>query len=103
MVVLSYLLLFLIIYFLVKGILFFLRIYRSIHNATRQFRDFEARQTHRSARAAGSSGGEQPYSTDGGNYSSGVETIHDTRTEDEINRKIFTGEEGEYVEFEEEK
>lgn len=82
------------------------RIFRQINNVRRQFDDINrqwsgqtgsasrgsARQPNSSARE------EQPTrrtSTQSGDI------IEDRRTEDEINRKIFAQDEGEYVDFEE--
>lgn len=115
--ILKFLILFFFLYFLFRGILFLLRLLRGIYQIKRQFRDFGARQGQQpggytntsggySNRSGGYSSQAGGYSGSGGGFRSGstqTETIHDTRSTDERNRKIFSGEEGEYVEFEEEK
>lgn len=115
MEILLYLLLFLFLYSVVKVAWKFYTIYRKLHNVTKQFRDFSSSQnasgygsygnatggSYGNASQAGSDSGSQ-YSRQSTTTSTG-EVIEDRRTEDEINRKIFTQEEGEYVDFEEEK
>ena len=75
---------------------------------TKQFRDFNAGQN-----AGGYGNGSYNNTTYGSNAGTTGsrtstttptgEVVEDRRTEDEINRKIFTREEGEYIDFEEEK
>ena len=90
MAILLYRLLFIVSYSVAKVAWKFYTIYRKLHDATRQFREFSSGQD---------ASGYNSYST----TTSTGEVIEDRRTEDEINRKIFTQEEGEYVDFEEEK
>mgnify|MGYP002517213106 FL=1 len=97
MSILLYLLLFLFLYFVAKVAWKFYTLYRRLHNVTKQFRDFSSSQN-----ASGYGSHDNQYSRQSTTTSTG-EVIEDRRTEDEINRKIFTQEEGEYVDFEEEK
>lgn len=92
-------------------------VYRKVREATRQFRNFGGA---RNSSAYGNNG--KQGSTYGGNRSangnnsygscdsgsrqrttttSSGDVVEDRRSEYEINRKIFTKEEGEYVDFEE--
>lgn len=90
-----YILLFIFIYYVIKVALKFYDIYRKIHNATKQFRDFDSQENVNHYKKQNSSNNNTTTTSTG-------EIIEDRRTEDEINRKIFTQEEGEYVDFEEE-
>ena len=94
---LLYILLFIFIYYTVKVAWKFYGIYRKLHDATKQFRDFSNSQSSNaySQSSASQSSASQSSTTPTG------EIIEDRRTEDEINRKIFTQEEGEYVDYEE--
>ena len=94
MSILLYTLLFLFLYFVCKAALKVYSIYRRLHDVTKQFRDFNAGQN-----AGNSSSSYRRTST----TTPTGEVVEDRRTEDEINRKIFTREEGEYIDFEEEK
>lgn len=67
------------------------RIYRSIHEVRRQFRNFGQ---------GGGNGTDGRYS---GHRQDNDEVIIDHRDEDKANRRIFSDNEGEYVDFEEEK
>lgn len=97
MAILLYTLLFLFIYLIGRVAWKFYSIYRKLHNATKQFRDFGAQQN---GSAYGyQSGQEHDYRSSSTTQTGDV--IEDRRTEDKINRKIFTQEEGEYVDFEE--
>ena len=112
MSILLYTLLFLFLYFVCRAALKVYSIYRRLHDVTKQFRDFNAGQN-----AGGYGNGTYNNTTYGsnagttGNSSSSYrrtstttptgEVVEDRRTEDEINRKIFTREEGEYIDFEE--
>ena len=102
MALLLYTLLFLFIYLIGRVAWKFYSIYRKLHNATKQFRDFGAQQN---GSAYGyQSGQEHDYRSSSANSRTTTQTgdvIEDRRTEDKINRKIFTQEEGEYVDFEE--
>ncbi|WP_440425382.1 DUF4834 family protein [Prevotella sp.] len=102
MALLLYTLLFLFIYLIGRVAWKFYSIYRKLHNATKQFRDFGAQQN---GSAYGyQSGQEHDYRSSSTNNRTTTQTgdvIEDRRTEDKINRKIFTQEEGEYVDFEE--
>lgn len=95
MAILLYLLLFIFIYSVAKVAWKFYTIYRKLHNVTKQFREFSSSQNT-------SGYNTNQYSSQSTTTATG-EVIEDRRTEDEINRKIFTQEEGEYVDFEEEK
>lgn len=86
---LLYILLFIFVYCVAKVAWKFYTLYRRLHDVTRQFRDFSAGQT-----------AERPHAS---TTTPTGEVVEDRRTEDEINRKIFTQEEGEYIDFEEEK
>lgn len=112
---LLYILLFIFIYCMLKVAWKFYCIYRKLHDVTKQFKNFNAQQDtksygtyHNTRNKAYSNTNEQ---TSNKEYTSSRqstttptgEVIEDRRTEDEINRKIFTQEEGEYVDFEEEK
>ncbi len=104
MALLLYILLCFILFQVGKVIWKFYGIYKKLHETTKQFRDFNAQQN---GSAYGySTNREDRYNTNNG-YTSRTTTstgdvIEDRRTEDKINRKIFTQEEGEYIDFEEE-
>ena len=102
MALLLYTLLFLFIYLIGRVAWKFYSIYRKLHDATKQFRDFGAQQN---GGAYGyQTGQEHNYRSCSTNSRTTTQTgdvIEDRRTEDKINRKIFTQEEGEYVDFEE--
>lgn len=109
---LLYILLFIFLYYTIKVAWKFYGIYRKLHDVTKQFRDFGNSQGNGGYTAGGaqSSGSRQTSSGNsayrGNTYSSSSttptgEVVEDRRTEDEINRKIFTREEGEYVDYEE--
>ena len=102
MALLLYTLLFLFIYLIGRVAWKFYSIYRKLHNATKQFRDFGTQQN---GSAYGyQTGQEHDYRSSSANSRTTTQTgdvIEDRRTEDKINRKIFTQEEGEYVDFEE--
>ena len=99
MSILLYTLLFLFLYFVCKAALKVYSIYRRLHDVTKQFRDFNAGQN-----AGGYGNGTYNNTTYGSNAgTTGNSSSSYRRTEDEINRKIFTREEGEYIDFEEEK
>lgn len=81
------------------------RIFRQVNNVRKQFDDINRQWSGQtgsasqgSAQQRGSSQGEQ--SSRRTSTASG-DIIEDRRTEDEINRKIFAQDEGEYVDFEE--
>lgn len=97
MSILLYTLLFLFLYFVCKAALKVYSIYRRLHDVTKQFRDFNAGQN-----AGGYGNSSSSYRRTSTTTPTG-EVVEDRRTEDEINRKIFTREEGEYIDFEEEK
>jgi len=67
------------------------RIYRSVHDAARQFRDFSG------------TGRNNTGSTQRNRHSGTDETIIDRRDSDKAKRRIFSDNEGEYVDFEEER
>ena len=102
MAILLYTLLFLFIYLIGRVAWKFYSIYRKLHDATKQFRDFG---TQPNGSAYGyQTGQEHDYRSSSTNSRTTTQTgdvIEDRRTEDKINRKIFTQEEGEYVDFEE--
>ena len=66
------------------------RVYRSFRSMASKFNDFK-------------SGSKRSSYSRGGQSAAADETIIDRRTPDEVNRKIFSKNEGEYVDFEEEK
>lgn len=88
------------LYYVVKGAWKLFSIYRKIHNAAKQFQDFGEYGPfgQGNGQRASSSGRSRPGN--GSTTTATGEVIEDRRTEDEINRKIFTQEEGEYVDFE---
>lgn len=107
MAILLYLLLFIFIYYVAKVAWKFYSVYRKLHDVTRQFREFSSGQNASGYNAYGDNASQagdsrNQYSRQSTTTATG-EVIEDRRTEDEINRKIFTREEGEYVDFEEEK
>ena len=75
-------------------------VYRKVHEVTKQFRNFGG------ARNSSAYGNNNGSSYDSGSRQRTTTTpsgdvVEDRRSEYEINRKIFTKEEGEYVDFEE--
>ncbi len=104
MALLLYILLFIFLYYVVKAALKIYTVYRKLHNATKQFRDFSAQQNTAGTYGSSANGNAARgrASTRQTATTSTGEVIEDRRTEDEINRKIFTREEGEYIDFEEE-
>ncbi|MDO4160388.1 MAG: DUF4834 family protein [Prevotellaceae bacterium] len=75
--------------FIVFGIMAF-RVYRSFHNVAKQFKDLNKNRTN------GYNGQQRRATSDD-------DVIIDSRNPDDANRKIFSDNEGEYVDFEEEK
>lgn len=79
----------------IAGIFFFLivafRIYSSVKDVMRQFRNF------------GNTSGKTTSGTTGGKRYGADETIIDRRDGEKANRRIFSDNEGEYVDFEEER
>lgn len=67
------------------------RIYRSVKDAAQQFRNF------------GNTSGNTASGTAGGRRYGGDDTIIDRRDSDRAKRRIFSDNEGEYVDFEEER
>lgn len=110
---LLYILLFIFLYYTIKVAWKFYGIYRKLHDVTKQFRDFGNSHGNGGYTAGGAQTNDGSRQTSAGNsayrgntYSKSSttptgEVVEDRRTEDEINRKIFTQEEGEYVDYEE--
>lgn len=101
---LSLILLGIFLYYLIKVGIRVYGMYRKVHDAANFFRDING-QNGRYNNTYGSgtdnrSGG-RTGSTRASHTTSTGDVIEDRRTEDEINRKIFTQEEGEYVDYEE--
>ncbi len=105
MALLLYILLFFILFKVGKAVWKFYGIYRKLYETTRQFRNFNTQQnadTYGYGTNRNNSYNTNSYNTSKTTTSTG-DVIEDRRTEDKINRKIFTQEEGEYIDFEEEK
>lgn len=107
---LLYILLFIVLYYIAKVAWKFYTVYRRLHEATKQFRDFSSGQNASAYGYSSTSRGNTSGSYDESKASRRTttttptgEVVEDLRTEDEINRKIFTQEEGEYIDFEEER
>lgn len=77
--------------FIVVGVVAY-KIYRTFHSVKKQFKGFRGQDN-------GNGQDRQQY----GQTSGDDEIIIDRRTPDEMNRKIFSKNEGEYVDYEEEK
>lgn len=77
--------------FIVVGVVAY-KIYRTFHSVKKQFKGFRGKDN-------GNGQGRQQYRQ----TSDDNEIIIDRRTPDEMNRKIFSKNEGEYVDYEEEK
>lgn len=77
--------------FIVVGVVAY-KIYRTFHSVKKQFKGFRGQNN-------GNGQGRQQYRQTSGDD----EIIIDRRTPDEMNRKIFSKNEGEYVDYEEEK
>lgn len=104
---LLYLIFFLFIYLVINGAIKAYQIYRQIHKVKKQFDDLNRQwyggSSHANAGGTGNAGANshasgstnRQYTTPSGDI------IEDRRAEDEINRKLFTQDEGEYVDFEE--
>lgn len=80
-----------IVFFLVAAIFTTARIFRSFRNLSDRFKDAQNGM-------GGGARGQRRYGND-----SQDEVIYDSRTPEEANKKIFSKNEGEYVDFEEEK
>ncbi len=77
--------------FIVVGVVAY-KIYRTFHSVKKQFKGFRGQDN-------GNGQDRQQYRQTSGDD----EIIIDQRTPDEMNRKIFSKNEGEYVDYEEEK
>lgn len=77
--------------FIVVGVVAY-KIYRTFHSVKKQFKGFRGQDN-------GNGHDRQQYRQTSGDD----EIIIDRRTPDEMNRKIFSKNEGEYVDYEEEK
>lgn len=77
--------------FIVVGVVAY-KIYRTFHSVKKQFKGFRGQDN-------GNGQSRQQYRQTSGDD----EIIIDRRTPDEMNRKIFSKNEGEYVDYEEEK
>lgn len=78
--------------FIVVGVVAY-KIYRTFHSVKKQFKGFRGQDN------GNGQGRQQQYRQTSGDD----EIIIDRRTPDEMNRKIFSKNEGEYVDYEEEK
>lgn len=103
---LLYLIFFLFIYLVVNGIIKAYQIYRQIHRVKKQFDDLNRQwnggsytnaggTSHAGNNSSTSDRTTRQYTTPSGDI------VEDRRAEDEISRKLFTQDEGEYVDFEE--
>lgn len=88
---LNFIFLILLAVFIVVGIVAY-KIYRTVHSVKKQFNNFKNKDNDKTTER-------QQYSR----TSTEEEIIIDRRTPDEMNRKIFSKSEGEYVDYEEEK
>ena len=88
---LNFLLIILLGIFIVVGVVAY-KIYRTFHSVKKQFKGFRGQDN-------GNGQDRQQYRQTSGDD----EIIIDRRTPDEMNRKIFSKNEGEYVDYEEEK
>lgn len=77
--------------FIIVGVVAY-KIYRTFHSVKKQFKGFGGQDN-------GNGRGRQQY----GQAANDDEIIIDRRSPDEMNRKIFSKNEGEYVDYEEEK
>ncbi len=101
---LSLILLVIFLYYLIKVGIRVYGMYRKVRDAANLFRDING-QSGRYDNTYGSGTDNRSSSRTGSTRASHTtptgDVIEDRRTEDEINRKIFTQEEGEYVDYEE--
>lgn len=123
MELLLYIILFFFIYWGIRAAIKLFVIFRQIHKVKKQFDDLNGNNPF-GDNAQGGFGNDTSHSGFGSNPNTGYtqtgngqtngnagssrryttttgDVIEDRRTEDEINRRIFTQEEGEYVDFEE--
>lgn len=84
--------------FIVVGVVAY-KIYRTFHSVKKQFKGFRGQDNGNGQDRQQYRQGRQQYRQTSGDD----EIIIDRRTPDEINRKIFSKNEGEYVDYEEEK
>ncbi len=111
-----YLLLLILVYYTGVALWRIYSVYRKLRETTKRFRDFNGAQNSsaygsRSERNGGYGNDSNSGNGSGGGYSNGNwqrttttasgDVVEDRRSEYEINRKIFTKEEGEYIDFEE--
>lgn len=89
--ILNFLFIILLGIFIIVGVVAY-KIYRTFHSVKKQFKGFRRQ-------GDGNGQGRQQY----GQTSGDDEIIIDRRSPDEMNRKIFSKNEGEYVDYEEEK
>ncbi len=104
MAYLSLILLGIFLYYLIKVGIRVYGMYRKVHDAANFFRDFNGHNRHYGntyGRGTDTQSGNRNGSARSGRTTPSGDVIEDRRTEDEINRKIFTQEEGEYVDYEE--
>ncbi len=90
--ILNFLFIILLGIFVIVGVVAY-KIYRTFHSVKKQFKGFGDQGNSNGRRR------QQQY----GHTATDDEIIIDRRTPDEMNRKIFSKNEGEYVDFEEEK
>lgn len=84
--------------FIVVGVVAY-KIYRTFHSVKKQFKGFRGQDNGNGQDRQQYGQGWQQYRQTSGDD----EIIIDQRTPDEMNRKIFSKNEGEYVDYEEEK
>lgn len=91
--------------FIVVGVVAY-KIYRTFHSVKKQFKGFRGQDNGNGQDRQQYGQGRQQYRQGRQQYrqtSDDDEIIIDRRTPDEMNRKIFSKNEGEYVDYEEEK
>lgn len=113
MELLLYIILFFFIYWGIRGAIKLFVIFRQINKVKKQFDDLNKQWNGNNPFGDNAQGGFGSNPNTGNSQTSGNasssrryttttgDVIEDRRTEDEINRRIFTQDEGEYVDFEE--
>lgn len=93
-----------VVYWGVRFAIWLFTIYRQIHKAKKQFDQLNEQWERATGYSNGNSSSRTQASDTTGSRrhtTSTGEVVEDRRTENEINRKIFSKDEGEYVDFEE--
>ena len=106
MELLLYIILFFFIYWGIRGAIKLFVIFKQIHKVKKQFDDLNKQWNGNNPFGDNAQGGFGNGTSRNGfgsspNTGNSQTVIEDRRTEDEINRRIFTQDEGEYVDFEE--